>query len=134
MLIVYANVLPANALAGPLFVSAIRETQSTGTMIANELSFWVGSGVVDVIEPLKFRIVPRGVEDGVVTVRKCAVEPGGRSVVEQVIVPLPPTGGIVQDHPAGAASEMNVVLFGVSNVSTTFSASSGPSLFALIVN
>ena len=66
--------------------------------------------------------------------KKCAAEPGGRSAVEQVIVPLAPTAGIVQDHPAGAASEMKVVSFGVSKVSTTFNASSGPSLFASIVN
>src|SRR4029453_7396092 len=46
----------------------------------------------------------------------------------QLTVPVLPTTGVVQVHPAAAASETNVVLAGMTSVSVAEVAASGPSL------
>jgi hypothetical protein len=50
-----------------------------------------------------------------------------------VMVPVPPTGGVTHDQPAGAASETNVVLAGTLSVSETLVALLGPALSTVMV-
>jgi hypothetical protein len=127
------NALPEITVDGALFVNARAETQSTGTVIVTELSFVLGSDVVDEIVASSSSSVPRGVDEGVVTVKKCTSVPAASVGVEQLIGPVPPNAGVEHDQPAGGDIETKVVLFGVAKLRTTFCASSGPSLFALSV-
>ena len=48
-------------------------------------------------------------------------------------MPIPPTAGVIDVHPAGALKLTNVVLPGTSSVSVTLDAASGPMLRTLIV-
>jgi hypothetical protein len=50
--------------------------------------------------------------------------PGGRSAIEQVIVPVGP--GLLQTHPDGATIDCNVVLAGTFSTNVTLVASLGP--------
>ena len=126
--------MPAFALGGPPLLTASDDTQSTGTVTITLLSLLVGSVVVVEIVASSSMTVPRGVEDGVVTVRKCTTDPGASVGVEQFTGPVPPAAGVVQLQPPGAIIETNDVLLGVLNDTTTFDASSGPSLLAEIEN
>src|SRR5687768_15931195 len=47
-------------------------------------------------------------------------------VTKQLIVPVPPTGGVSQDHESSASSETNVVPVGISSKRPTRNAESGP--------
>jgi long-subunit acyl-CoA synthetase (AMP-forming) len=51
----------------------------------------------------------------------------------QVIVPVPPTAGVVQLQPPGDESDVNVVFAGSVSVSETLCATFGPLLVTLIV-
>ena len=51
----------------------------------------------------------------------------------QLTVPVPPTGGAVQDHPAGVASDTNVVPAGRVSARVAAAAAVGPALAAVIV-
>jgi hypothetical protein len=53
--------------------------------------------------------------------------------LEQLTVPPAPTAGVVHNHPAGAASETNVVPAGTASLSETLCASDGPPLLVSIV-
>src|SRR5262245_37931896 len=58
-----------------------------------------------------------------VTVRlNCAEAPGGSEATVQFTFPTPPAAGAVQDHPAGADSDLNRVPAGTALVSDTLSA------------
>ena len=52
---------------------------------------------------------------------------------EQETVPLPPTAGVEQVHPAGAESETKVMIPGNVSSRETVVASSGPPLVTVIV-
>ena len=53
--------------------------------------------------------------------------------VEQLIVPVPPTAGVVQLQPAGTASDVNVVFAGSVSVSEIVCPIFGPLFLTLIV-
>ena len=50
-------------------------------------------------------------------------EPAANVPIVHVMVPVPPTAGLVQSHPSGALTDSNVVFSGVPKVSRTFAAS-----------
>jgi hypothetical protein len=62
------------------------------------------------------------------TTGKFATAPEATVVAVHVTVPVPPTAGLVQAHPAGVASERNVVLAGIASVKTALAALVGPLL------
>src|SRR4051812_40333081 len=64
---------------------------------------------------------------------KVAVAPEEKVERVLVIVPVPPTAGVVFDHPTGAVNETKVVLTGTRSVSETLVASDGPLLASAIV-
>jgi hypothetical protein len=55
-------------------------------------------------------------------------EPAAKLGLVQVMVPVLPTAGVVQDHPAAGVIEANVVFAGVVSVSATAVAVLGPAL------
>ena len=55
-----------------------------------------------------------------------------RLAAEQLIAPVPPTGGVVQVHPAGAPTDANVVFGGVVSASLRLTATCGP-LFVTVI-
>src|SRR6266436_3865409 len=59
---------------------------------------------------------------------KVAAVPRAREAAWQLRAPGPPGGGVVQDQPAGAATDWNVVPAGRVSETTTSSAASGPAL------
>ena len=58
--------------------------------------------------------------------------PAPRVATLQVIVPVPPTAGVVQDQPAAGANETNVVPAGTASEAKRV-ASLGPALFTVMV-
>jgi hypothetical protein len=59
---------------------------------------------------------------------KLAVAPIPNVEVVQLMAPFPPTVGVTHVHPAGDASETNVVPDGTTSVTVTTVAASGPAL------
>jgi hypothetical protein len=72
--------------------------------------------------------VPDGTEAGTEVVMTKLAEPGAKEEMEQLTVPVVPTGGVVQLQPRGDESDVKVV-FGSSGRSTTaLGTSLGPAL------
>src|SRR5262249_22161587 len=67
------------------------------------------------------------------SVQTCGPALAAKVAREAVTTPLPPTGGVVTDQPAGAASETNVVFVGRASFNCTVSASLGPALVTVRV-
>jgi hypothetical protein len=88
----------------------------------------LGSDVV--AETLEFAVmeVPIATVEGTfnTTTMSAAVPEAKLAESLQVIVPVPPTAGVVQVHPAGASTDWNVVLAGVTSVKVTPVAAAGP--------
>src|SRR5437773_602853 len=62
-----------------------------------------------------------------------AVAPLASDGVVHVTVPVEPTGGVVQDHPAGVGIDWNVVCEGNGSFMVTLVATFGPALLTVIV-
>src|SRR5437763_1390738 len=62
-----------------------------------------------------------------------AVAPLASDGVVHVTVPVEPTAGVVQDHPAGVAIDWNVVCAGDGSVIVTLAAAFGPALLTVMV-
>src|SRR5438067_1767786 len=62
-----------------------------------------------------------------------AVAPLANDPVVQFTVPVAPTGGVVQDHPAGVGIDWNVVCEGNGSFMVTLVATFGPALLTVIV-
>jgi hypothetical protein len=92
-----------------------------------------GSGVVDVIVAVLLRIVPPATDAFTLTVNVKTALPMVMFGFVHVIVPIPPTGGVVQVQPPGATIETKVVSAGTESVSERLVASLGPALFTVIV-
>ena len=92
-----------------------------------------GSGVDDAILAVPSRTVPAGAAAGTfMTMGNVAVPAAARVAAVQVIVPVAPTAGVEQTHPAGGTSETNVAftvpaaLLDVASVNTAEAAAAGP--------
>ena len=78
-------------------------------------------------------IRPAAVAGGTLTTTTIFAEvPAGRLAESvQLIVPVPPTAGVVQLHPAGASTDSKVVFGGVASVKLTPVAAAAP-LFVIV--
>src|SRR5258708_39825614 len=80
----------------------------------------LGSGVAELTDAVSLIRVPDAVLEFTFTVRtNVAVAALFSVAILQVIAPLAPTAGVVQDHPAGTGRETKVVLAGVAPEKTT---------------
>jgi hypothetical protein len=61
------------------------------------------------------------------------LEPAGAAGAEQLIAPVPPTGGVLQVVPGGEESDTKVVFGGVISLSVGFTAVAGPTLVEVCV-
>lgn len=132
---VYVMVFPAaTGLGVPAFVTA--RSHATFTLVVTDvlLLLDVGSDVVADTDDVAV-IVPIATLDGTLsTTTMSAVFPELRFAVSvQVIVPVPPTAGVVQLQPAGADADWNVVFVGVASVKLTPVAAAGPLFVTLCV-
>jgi hypothetical protein len=92
-----------------------------------------GSGVSDPIEAVLLIIVPDGVPGFTWTIiMKTTEVKGAIDAVEHVTVPVPPTGGVMHNHPATGSRNWKVVFAGILSVSVAFTAAFGPKLAILI--
>ena len=66
-------------------------------------------------------------------VKTCGPEPAASNGLVQVMVPVPPTAGIVQVNPGGEERDWKVVPVGMVSVRVTLAASEGPLLVTVIV-
>ena len=100
----------------------------SGTVIAVPVLFDVsGSGVVLVTDAEFAMIDPFGIAALVLKTNvSVALLSAARVADVHVIVPLPPTDGVVQFHPAGAVAETKVVLAGMVSVIVRLWAGLGP--------
>ena len=67
------------------------------------------------------------------TMVKLAGAPLARDDVVQLTVPVVPTGGVVQDQPAGGATDWKVVCDGSGSLMVTATAALGPALPTLML-
>lgn len=123
--------MPAITLTGAEFVMTRSACRLTVELALAEATTGGRPGAV----PVTFRLVVITVPLGVAgltkkTILKTAVSlgadgRGAKLLLLQMIVPVPPTDGVVQAQPAGMLMDWNVVLAGVAIVKTVSSATSG---------
>ena len=77
--------------------------------------------------------VPLAIDDSTVTTSVKTASPTPSDGLEQEMVPVPPTAGVVHDQPAGDASDTNVVFAGSVSDSEADAASLGPALLTVMV-
>ena len=116
--------------AGQLIDGAGLETV---VVVVADRSFVSGSPVEELtVDSLVITAPSAAVQSTVATRVKVAV-PGAKDEIVQVTVPVPPTEGVTQDHPAGALIDLKVVLAGMASATVTDAAGSGPPLVTVIV-
>ena len=100
-----------------------------------ELLVELGSEVAELLTVAVLEmVVPSAVAGMTWTTRvKVAVAPLARGDVVQLTVPVVPTAGVVQDQPAGAATDWKVVCDGNGSLMVTLTAAFGPALPTLMV-
>src|SRR5688500_8534126 len=95
------------------------------TVAVRELLVGSGSSVADATVAVLAMLVPLGRLQSTSTTRsKVTLAWGASALVAQLMVPVPPGGGVVQDQPAGAVSDWKVVPAGKASVKVTSSAAS----------
>ena len=109
---------------------------ATVTVLVEVLLATSGSGPDVVTTAVFVMAMPATVVDGTptTTVKDSAVAPGGSAdVLAAVMVPVPPTAGVVRVHPAGDVALTNVVPAGTASLSCTEAALAVPMLSTAIV-
>ena len=125
--------MPARTGLGvPLFVTAMSHLSCTYTAVVVVLLAVFGSDVVDDTVEIAV-VVPEVADAETSTTTTMFAEAPAAKLAESVhvIVPVEPTGGVVQVHPAGARTEAKVVCDGVASVKVTPVAAAGP-LFVIV--
>ena len=87
-----------------------------------------GSLVDDVTVAVLLIAVPAAVPDGTFRTTVKLDDPAAKLALVQLIAPVPPEAGVVQDQPVGTVIELNVVLAGVVSVRLALLAVLGPAL------
>ena len=130
--IVYAMFAPpATAAAAAVFVIA-RAAVATPVAVAVEELFAGFASAVALTAAVLDTVAPMPLPAARTSVN--VLEAADASVAaEQVIVPVPPTAGVVQVKPAGAVSDWNVIPAGIVSVTCTVDAASGPLFVTTIV-
>ncbi len=107
-------------------------TESVGSatvvVAVEELFVPFGSDVVLATDATLVIVEPLAPELTCTTNVKVGDAAAAKLALVLVTVPVPPTGGVVDVHPAGAVNETKVVLAGTVSVTATFCASLGPPL------
>lgn len=119
-------------LGVPTFVTARSHLSCAYTWVVVVLLPGFGSDVVAATEEVAV-ISPAAVAAGTLTTTTIFAEVAEARLAEsvQLIIPVPPTAGVVQFHPAGARTDSNVVLVGVASVKLAPVAAAGP-LFVIV--
>jgi hypothetical protein len=111
-----------------------RQEREAGDTAALGLLAALGSVVADLTAALFVITVAGGVAKFTRTTSvNVALAPKARLGFVAVAVPVPPTGGVVTLQPAGAVSDTNVELAGITSVTLTLAAGCGPVLPTWIV-
>ena len=84
-----------------------------------ELLPGAGSGGTDCTEAVSLIVVSQGTFEFSLTTSAKFADPFASVATLQVIVPVPPTAGVVQVQPAGEVSDWNVVFAGMALVRVT---------------
>src|SRR6185436_713668 len=92
-----------------------------------------GSAVDEAAVAVLVSSVPPMTPVSTFTINVNTESPAGTEGFVQWTVPVPPTGGVVQDQPAGAASETKVVPVGNGSSRVTVAAMLGPAFVVVIV-
>jgi hypothetical protein len=100
----------------------------TGVVTVVLLFAELGSVVDEVTEEFAVMVVAARVEAVFTTMMILADAPEARLVSVQVMFPVAPTAGVVQDHPEGTEMEAKVVLVGTASTKLTDDAVPGPLL------
>lgn len=100
----------------------------TVVVVVAELFDKFGSGAEEDVETLSLIIVPFGVPGLTLTINLNNAAPLAKFLVEQVMLPVPPTAGVVQLKPTSetGANETKVVFAGTEVVRTAVAATLGP--------
>jgi hypothetical protein len=101
---------------------AVATTSAAVALLFAEL----GSPTVELTLTVLLIAVPEAVPALTFSTTEKLPEPGATLGLVQVIVPVPPTTGVTQDHPAGGVTDWKVVLAGVVSVSVAVVAELGP--------
>jgi hypothetical protein len=132
--IAYDTLDPGSAWEGPLFVTATSACEVTVVMTEDVLFAMFGSAVELVTLAVLVIVAP-----GAAVIRKpnvkVAVAPAANDPIEQLIVPVAPTAGVMQVNagPAVCDSEANVVPAGTPSVRTTAFTALAPPLVTMTV-
>jgi hypothetical protein len=117
------------AVAGfgvPVFVTAKSQTGSTVVVVVVLLLEELGSLVVAAIEAFAVIEATVMVDATFTTTIMFADAPEAMLGLTQVMVPVAPTAGVVQVHPAGAEIDAKVLFVGTASVNVRFEAVAGP--------
>jgi sirohydrochlorin ferrochelatase len=111
----------------PLLVTARSQATFTSVVTVVLLLPLLGSAVVAETEEVVV-IVPIATVEGTfnTTTISAEVDAARLEPSVQLIVPVAPTAGVVQVHPAGASTDWNVVFAGVASVKAAPAAAAGP--------
>ena len=122
-------------LVGVLVAVSAGVAAGAATVIPAKSELLFGSGSCVLLDTLAVVLiaVPAGVPESTLNINeKLAPSPDARLEAAQLIVPVPPMGGVEQVHPGGAVMPWKVVLDGTTKVSTGLIAASGPLLVTII--
>jgi hypothetical protein len=110
----------------PLLVTV--KSQDCCTLVTTVVLLFarLGSEVVEVTVDVAVIVDASTVGATLTTTTMSADVPIARLGLVQVTVPVAPTAGAVQFHPAGAITDWNVVLVGVASTKLTVEAAAGP--------
>src|SRR5262245_45566946 len=118
---------PATTLAGPVLVTTRSTSVSTVVVVVAVLLPGVGSVAAEPAVAVLVIVEPSAaLELRWTMIEKTADSPLAAVPFVKVIVPVPPTAGVVLVQPAGAAAETNVVPAGITSVIVTVWASLAP--------
>src|SRR5579871_329138 len=123
----------ATGLGLPLLVTERSHSGSTGVVTDVELLAEFGSTVVVVIDDAAVMEAAATVGARLTTMMMSVEAPEGTLGLVQLMLPVPPTAGVVQAHPAGIEIEENVVLAGTASVKLAPVAVPGPLLVIVCV-
>ena len=127
--------VPAEPVAGALFTIERSAAARTVVVAVAELLVGVGSEGDELLTVAVLEmVVPSAVAAVTWTTRvKLAVAPLAKDDVVQLTVPVVPAGGVVQDQPAGGATDWKVVCDGSGSLMVTATAALGPALPTLML-
>jgi hypothetical protein len=105
--------------------SACEDVATTSAAVALLLAEF-GSATAEETLAVSLIAVPDAVPAGTLSTSVKVDDPTAKLALVQVIVPVPPTAGVVQDHPVGCVIDWKVVFGGVVSVITAVVATLGP--------